>query len=68
MTEEEIHIGNIIKAKLKQQGRTKVWLAKQLPCSPNHVYKLLRRKSINTDMLFHISKVMDFNFFNCYKP
>ena len=59
----EIHIGKLIKAKMKEQGRTNVWLARQIPCSPNHLYKVYAKPSINTDLLKRISRILDYNFF-----
>ncbi len=59
----EVHIGNRIKAVLKEQGRTTVWLAKQIPCTPNHLYKVYANASINTDLLKNISNILDYNFF-----
>ena len=59
----DIHIGQRIKAKLKEQGRTTVWLARQIPCTPNHLYKVYANASINTDLLKHISRILDYNFF-----
>jgi predicted transcriptional regulator len=59
----DVHIGNRIKAVLKQQGRTTVWLAKQIPCTPNHLYKVYANASINTDTLKRISDILDYNFF-----
>lgn len=59
----EVHIGHRIKAVLKQQGRTTVWLAKQIPCTPNHLYKVYASASINTDLLRHISEILGYNFF-----
>ncbi len=60
---KEVHIGNRIKAVLKQQGRTTVWLARQIPCTPNHLYKVYANASINTDLLKRISEILDYNFF-----
>ena len=60
----DIHIGQKIKAKLKEQGRTTVWLARQIPCTPNHLYKVYASASINTDLLKHISEILDYNFFD----
>lgn len=60
---KDIHIGKRIKAKLKEQGRTTVWLAAQIPCSPNHLYKVYAKPYINTDLLKRISKILDYNFF-----
>lgn len=59
----DVHIGQRIKAVLKQQGRTSVWLAKQIPCTPNHLYKIYANPSINTDLLKHISNILGYNFF-----
>ena len=59
----DVHIGKQIKAKLKQQGRTTVWLASQIPCTPNHLYKVYANPHINTDLLLRISKILDYNFF-----
>ena len=63
---KEVHIGNRIKAVLKEQGRTTVWLAKQIPCTPNHLYKVYASTSINTDLLVHLSQILDYNFFEDY--
>ncbi len=60
---KDIHIGRQIKEKLKEQGKTTVWLARQIPCSPNHLYKVYSSASINTDLLKHISNILDYNFF-----
>jgi hypothetical protein len=62
----EVHIGNAIKAKLKEQGRTSAWLARQIPCTPNHLYKIYSKSSINTNILVRISKILDYNFFEEY--
>lgn len=59
----DVHIGNRIKAVLKQQGRTSVWLASQIPCTPNHLYKVYANASINTDLLKRIPEILDYNFF-----
>ena len=64
MTEiKEVHIGKRIKAKLKEQGRSTVWLAAQIPCSPNHLYKVYAKPNINTDLLKRISIILGYNFF-----
>ena len=64
MTEiKDIHIGRRIRTKLKEQGRTTIWLANQIPCTPNHLYKVYDKPSINTDLLKRISKILDYNFF-----
>ena len=63
---EEPHIGNIIREVLKQQGRSITWLGKQLGCSRQNIYKILRRNWIYTDMLLKISDLLDYDFFKCF--
>ena len=65
-TDNIIHIGSIIRQKLQEQGRSAAWLAKQIPCSRNNVFKVMRKPHISTDLLLRISKILDYNFFNCF--
>ena len=60
---EEIHIGKLIKAKAKEQGRTITWMAKQLDYSRENMYKIFRRKWIYTDLLLKICDLLDYDFF-----
>ncbi len=64
--ENVVFIGKEIRRELKRQGRSGVWLARQLPCSNNHVYKLFSKKTMDTDLLWRISDIMDVNFFRLY--
>lgn len=61
-----MHIGNLIRKKVKEQNKTSVWLAEQLSCSRTNVYKLYDKKSIDTDVLFRISSILRFDFFSIY--
>ena len=61
-----VFIGKEIHRELKRQGRSGVWLARQLPCSNNHVYKLFSKKTMDADLLWRISDIMDVNFFRLY--
>ena len=61
-----MHIGNLIRQKVKEQNKTSVWLAEQLSCSRTNVYKLYDKKSIDTDILFRISSILKFDFFSIY--
>lgn len=62
----EPHIGHLIKAELRKQGRTITWLASQLGYSRQNMYKLFERKWIYSDLLLQISVIMDYDFFKCY--
>ncbi|MDR1740099.1 MAG: XRE family transcriptional regulator [Bacteroidales bacterium] len=62
-TKPQIHIGNIIRQQLKDEGRTLVWLAKQVHCDSSNLTKLLSKDNINTDLLFRISSALNTDFF-----
>ena len=60
---EDFHLGKLIKAELARQGRTATWLAKQVHCTPENIYKTYRQKWITMPLLFEISKALDYDFF-----
>jgi hypothetical protein len=62
----EIHIGRLIQAQLKADQRSVSWLASQIPCTRNHLYKIFRKDSLDCALLLRISLVMQFNFFRYY--
>ena len=64
--EQMIQIGPIIRQQLRKQGHTVVWLARQLSCSRNNVYKIFNNYSISTHELMRISRILDFDFFALY--
>jgi len=63
---DNIHIGHLIEEQLKHDERSVSWLARQIPCTRNHVYKILKKSSIDCSLLLRISKAMNFNFFVFY--
>jgi len=63
----DIFIGKHIQDKMKEQGRSASWLARQLCCDRTNIYKIYRRKSIDTDVLQKISDLLGYNFFELYK-
>lgn len=65
---KDFHIGKMIQDELSRQGRTVVWLAKEIYCEKSNVYKLFKRKSIDFEQLLKISEVLNHNFLNdCYE-
>ena len=64
--DKELHIGHIIKAELKRQGRSVSWLAKQIGYTRQNLYHLLDRPYIYTDLLLKISIILDYDFFECF--
>ena len=61
-----IHIGHIIQAQLKTDQRSVGWLSREIGCTRNHVYKIFNKSSLDSDLIFRISKAMSFNFFQYY--
>ena len=61
-----VAIGEIIKQELKNQGKTTVWLAEELGCHRTNVYKIYSRNTIDSGMLFHISKLLKVDFFKYF--
>ncbi|MBR4561944.1 MAG: hypothetical protein IKO23_08530 [Bacteroidales bacterium] len=61
-----IHIGHLIQAQLKADQRSASWLAREIGCSRNHLYKVFRKPSLDGELLLRISLAMNFNFFQYY--
>ncbi len=61
-----IDIGVIIREKLKERGKPVVWLARQLSCSRTNIYKIFDKRSIDTNELMRISKILEYDFFKLY--
>lgn len=59
----ELHLGKLIKAELERQGRTAVWLAKQVNCTPENIYKAFRAQWLTMPLLFKISRALGYDFF-----
>ncbi len=58
-----MHIGKLIEQVMKEQGRTVVWLSRQLSCCRTNVYKIYEKGSIDTFLLLRISKILNYDFF-----
>jgi len=63
---EKIHIGKIIKEKLKEFGHSVTWLAKEINCNRTNVYKIFNKSSIDTHQLVRISLALRHDFFLYY--
>lgn len=59
----EFHLGKLLKAELARQGRTATWLARQVHCTPENIYKAYRSQWISMPLLFEICKALDYDFF-----
>jgi len=59
-----IHIGKLIREKLHEQGRTAVWLAKQIGCDRTKIHRIFNSKDLYSDTILIISKALDYDFFS----
>jgi hypothetical protein len=59
----KLHLGRLVKAELERQGRTGVWLAKQVNCTPENLYKVFRAQWLTMPLLFRISRALGHDFF-----
>lgn len=64
--ESNIHIGHLIREQLKADNRSVSWLAREIHCTRNNVYKIFNKPSLDGDLLLRISIAMNFNFFQYY--
>lgn len=62
-----VHIGHEIEKVLRTQGRSVSWFAKQICCERTNIYSIFNRVSIDTELLFRISKVLSYDFFDLYR-
>ena len=62
-SQNQLHIGQLIKAELARQRRSVAWLADQLCCHRNNVYLIFRREWIDTATLKRIALVLRHDFF-----
>ena len=61
-----IHIGSLIEQELRRQDRSVTWFASELHCDRTNVYKVFKKKSIDTRLLVDISVILQHNFFLDY--
>jgi len=66
LSNSEFAIGAHVKLVLAEQGRTVTWLAGQMGCSREYLYKLFNRTWMSTDLLVKISEAMRHDFFKDY--
>jgi len=59
----EIHVGKLVLDKLKERGMKKSEFARRINKSRQNVQDIFKRESLDTHLLFDISVVLEFNFF-----
>lgn len=61
-----IHIGKEIRKQVEEQGKTSVWLARELGCHRTNLYKIYEKRTIDTGILLRLSRILHYNFFGLY--
>jgi len=61
-----IHIGKKIERVIHEQGCSVTWFAAQLGFTRVTAYNIFRRTDIDTDLLFRISALLRYNFFEYF--
>ncbi|MBR5803400.1 MAG: XRE family transcriptional regulator [Bacteroidaceae bacterium] len=61
-----IHIGQLIRQELQNQGRTVAWLTRELNCSRSNVYKIFEKPTLDTAILLQVSRLLKVDFFRYY--
>ena len=64
--ESNIHIGHLIREQLRKDQRSVCWLAREIHCTRNNVYKIFNKPSLDGELILKISVAMNFNFFQYY--
>ena len=59
---QEIHIGEDIRKELKRQERSVVWFADAIHSDRSNTYKMLKKKSIDLELLMQISELLQHDF------
>ena len=59
----DLHIGKVIKQKLKEQDRSIAWLAKQLSYDRGNLSRILQYTDIHSSVLRRITKILNYDFF-----
>ena len=63
---KEIHIGKLIRDKLREDGHAVAWLARKMNCDRRNIYRISRKPSIDTTLLLQISLILNYDFFVHY--
>ncbi|MDR1847002.1 MAG: transcriptional regulator [Bacteroidales bacterium] len=64
MNEKLIHIGELIRQKVEEQGLSITEFARKINCERTDVYYIFKQQTLNTEKLNLISKVLNYDFIN----
>lgn len=60
--QENLHIGQLVKAVFDKSGMSVAEFARQINCERTNVYAIFRRRTIDVELLVKISYILDYNF------
>ncbi len=60
---EELHLGKMVKEQVNSKGIRTAWLANQLHCHRNNIYKIYEKDWIDTHILLKLCYILDYDFF-----
>ena len=63
---KDINIGNDIREELKRQGHTVVWFAEAIHSDRSNTYKMLKKRSIDLELLMQICELLKHDFLKDY--
>jgi len=63
-----VHIGSLIKQKVKESSMTNKEFADRINCERSSVYYIFKQKNINTEKLKKISEVLNYDFMSELYP
>jgi ribosome-binding protein aMBF1 (putative translation factor) len=66
MDKKALHIGKLIKSKMKEEGRVAKWLADKIGCEVSVIYRIYKRQLPDTERLFKICTVLKINVYPLY--
>ena len=59
---EKIHVGELIRKKLKESGHSVTWFAKEVGFHRTNAYKIFKKEHLHHAQLSRISKILGYNF------
>ena len=62
MTNDNVHIGQLIKSVFDESGMSVSELARQLRCERTNVYTIFKRRTVDVELLAMLSEILNHNF------
>jgi len=62
--DKNLHIGELVRKRMRDNGQTVVWLSKQLGCDRSKLYRIFGNPDIYLSDLWQISVILKHDFFS----